>query len=60
MEPNSAGQVYSYTFHNVTADHTIKAVFEPYPARIAGTTPVYYLTLQAAYDAAPDGATIQT
>ena len=30
------------------------------PVRIAGTTPVYYSTLQAAYDAAIDGDTIQS
>ncbi|GBD97328.1 MAG TPA: choice-of-anchor D domain-containing protein [Nitrospirae bacterium] len=30
------------------------------PVRIAGTTPVYYSTLQAAYDAAVDGDTIQS
>jgi YD repeat-containing protein len=30
------------------------------PVRIAGTTPVYYSTLQDAYNAAPDGATIQS
>lgn len=30
------------------------------PVRIAGTTPVYYPTLQAAYDAAADGAVIQS
>jgi len=60
VDGESVGQKYSYPFHNVSADHTIKAVFEAYPARIAGTKPVYYLTLQAAYDAAPDGAIIQT
>lgn len=30
------------------------------PVRIAGTTPVYYTTLQSAYDAAVEGDTIQT
>jgi hypothetical protein len=30
------------------------------PVRIAGTTPVYYPTLQSVYDAAIEGATIQT
>jgi hypothetical protein len=38
---------------------TVTAQFDISHARIAGTTPVYYLTLQAAYDAAPDGATVQ-
>jgi len=44
------------------ADDTVTANFQPcyQPIRIAGVTPVYYPTLQAAYDAATDGDTIQT
>ncbi|MBI5664759.1 MAG: S8 family serine peptidase [Nitrospirae bacterium] len=44
------------------ADDTVTANFQPcyQPIRIAGATPVYYPTLQSAYDAAIDGDTIQT
>ncbi|OGU12053.1 MAG: hypothetical protein A2075_18620 [Geobacteraceae bacterium GWC2_58_44] len=42
------------------AARTVTATFAPLPrARIAGTTPAYYFTLQAAYNAATDGAVIQ-
>ena len=43
------------------ADKSITANFQAcaQPVRIAGTTPVYYSSLQAAYDAAVDGDTIQ-
>lgn len=43
------------------ADDILTANFEAcyQPVRIAGTTPVYYSTLQAAYDAAIDGDVIQ-
>jgi len=60
VDGTSVGQVTSYTFHNIIANHKIETAFKAYPARIAGTTPAYYVTLQAAYDAAPNGATIQT
>lgn len=60
----SQGTPSSYTFTNVTGPHTIEAVFSLIPcsnppARIAGTES-YFVTLQAAYDAAADGAIIQT
>jgi len=44
------------------ADDTVTANFLScnQPVRIAGTTPMYYPTLQSAYDAAVDGDTIQT
>jgi YD repeat-containing protein len=56
-----------YTLTNITANHTLTANFsglptQPctnYPARLAGATPVNYLSLQAAYDSAVDGSTIQ-
>jgi YD repeat-containing protein len=48
----------SYTFSNVTTNHTINAGFITYtnPVSIGGN---YYTTLQAAYNAATDGATIK-
>ena len=44
------------------ADKSVTANFQscPQPVRIAGTTPAYYSSLQAAYDAAVDWDTIQT
>jgi hypothetical protein len=44
------------------ADDMVTANFQPCygPIRIGGTTPVYYLTLQSAYDSAEDGDTIET
>jgi hypothetical protein len=44
------------------ANDSITANFQPcyQPVRIEGTTPVYYLTIQSAYDAAIEGDTIQT
>ena len=62
VDGTSVGAVGSYTFSNVSGDHTISAVFavySSYPVRISGTTPRYFDTLQAAYDAAVDGETIQ-
>lgn len=61
----SKGNLSSYTLSNVTAPHTIEASFSLLPCsnppvRINGPTPVYYTTLQAAYNAAANGATIQT
>ncbi len=45
----------------VDMDKTITATFQPclMPVRIDGTTPAYFNTLQAAYDAASDGGVIQ-
>jgi hypothetical protein len=44
------------------ADETVTANFQPclQPVRIAGAPPVYYSTLQLAYNAAIEGDTIQT
>jgi len=44
------------------ADNSITANFQPcyQPIRIKGTPPVYYPTLQSAYDAAIEGDTIET
>lgn len=57
----SVGAAASYTFTNINSGHTISASFScpNSPVRIAGTTPRYYSTLQAAYDAAANGETIQ-
>ena len=64
--PGGASPKYYYTFSNVTAPHTITAGFlaapssvctNP-PARISGTTPVDYLSLQSAYNAATNGNSI--
>ena len=46
----------------MNSDDSITANFQPcyQPVRIAGTPPVYYPTLQSAYDAAVEGDTIQT
>ncbi|MDA8126942.1 MAG: chitobiase/beta-hexosaminidase C-terminal domain-containing protein [Deltaproteobacteria bacterium] len=59
----SQGPIGSYTFSNVTAHRTIEAFFTTFtqsgPIRSAGATPVYYPTLQDAYNAAADGSTIQ-
>lgn len=59
----SQGTLSSYTFTNVTGPHKIEAVFSLIPcsnppARILGTES-YFSTLQAAYNAATDGAIIQ-
>ncbi|MBT0664885.1 hypothetical protein KI809_11290 [Geobacter pelophilus] len=58
------GDYTSYTFSNVTARQSLEAVFSKLPcsnppARIEGTES-YFTTLQAAYNAAASGATIQT
>lgn len=55
----SVGTPGGYLFSNVTRDHLIEAYFAS-PFRIAGNPPVYYGSLQAACDAALDGATIQS
>ncbi|WP_157046141.1 hypothetical protein [Geotalea uraniireducens] len=62
-----SGKRYYYTLANVASNHTIIANFGAasappctnYPARLAGATPVNYLSLQAAYNAAANGDTIQ-
>jgi YD repeat-containing protein len=62
----SQGAINSRTFSNITANHTIIAYFKDdpttcsyQPVRIARATPVYFTTLQAAYNAATDGDVIQ-
>jgi hypothetical protein len=51
----------SYTFSNVTSNHAIAASFaQILPARIVRTCPAYYMTLQAASDAAISGDVIQS
>jgi hypothetical protein len=57
----SQGVISSYTFSNVTSGHTIEAIFgcPNLPARINRVSPIYFGTLQAAYDAAVDGDVIQ-
>jgi hypothetical protein len=61
--PNNVGTSTSYTFRDIKANHTINATFIANPTtgpiRIQGTTASYYSTLQAAYNAATDGQTIQ-
>lgn len=42
----------------MTVNQNVTGNFSTNHARIAGQTPLYFDTLQAAYDAAPDGATI--
>jgi hypothetical protein len=63
VDGSSVGAVSTYTFSNVTANHTISAAFscptQYLPVRISGTTPTYYSTLQAAYNAAANGSIIQ-
>lgn len=61
----SKGAVTSYTFTNVTAGHTLAATFAlstcaNLPVRIARATPIYFSSLQAAYNAAVDGDVIQS
>lgn len=65
VDNNSQGAISSYTFSNITANHTINASFvlssacaSP-PVRIPRATPAYFSTLQAAYNAAVSGETIQ-
>lgn len=53
----SVGKVTSYTFSGVTVNHTINAFFVLSDVTIGGTS--YFLTLQEAYNAAADGATIK-
>lgn len=58
----SQGTPTSYSLNNVTAPHSIEAAFSLIPCsnpptRISGTDS-YFATLGAAYNAAPDGATI--
>lgn len=55
----SVGTHDYYLFSNVTSDHLIEAFFAS-PFRIAGSPSLYFGTLQAACDAAFDGATVQT
>jgi hypothetical protein len=52
----SVGVITSYTFSNVTANHTISASFVICSVSIGGTS---YASLQAAYNAASNGATIK-
>lgn len=61
----SKGAVTSYTFTNVTAGHTLTASFAlsacaNLPVRIVRATPVYFSSLQAAYNAAVNGDVIQS
>lgn len=53
----SRGPISSYTFTNVTADHTLSASFTNTPVKNLRTNSLYS-TLQAAYNAASDGDTI--
>ena len=53
----SQGPVSSYTFTNVTADHTLSASFTNKPFKNARTGALYSV-LQTAYNAASDGDTI--
>lgn len=61
VDGTSVGAVSSYTFSNPTSNHTINASFIPYPVSVGVGTgaPVYYPTLQAAYNAAATGSIIQ-
>ncbi len=52
------GTALIYDYDEV-GNRTQRTVCTNLPARIAGVTPTYYLTLQAAYNAATNGATIQ-
>jgi len=54
VDGGSVGAVSSYTFTNVTADHTIQASFSPQPVKNTETG-LCYLTIQAAID---DPATV--
>lgn len=60
------GAITSYTFSSITASHSIAVYFgidtsacPNAPVRLARATPVYYSSLQAAYNAAADGDVIQ-
>lgn len=60
------GAISSFNFSNITASHTIAAYFgidtsacPNAPVRLARATPVYYSSLQTAYNAAADGDVIQ-
>lgn len=62
----SQGAISSYSFDNIATNHIITAYFKFDPnvcgsqtVRIARSTPVYFTTLQAAYDAAINGDVIQ-
>lgn len=62
----SQGAISSYTFSNINASHTITAYFKINTAtcsnqsvRLARATPVYYSSIQAAYNAAVTGDVIQ-
>lgn len=62
MDGISQGAVSSYTFTNVTDNHTISVTWTVtscanQPVRIGATS---YTSLQTAYNAATDGATIQS
>ncbi len=50
----------TYTVSDMTTDHTINVSFQSFPLkRLSGVVSHFYLTLQAAYDAAVDGDVIQ-
>lgn len=61
----SQGAVTSYTFSNINAGHALEVSFalsscaNP-PVKIARATPLYFSTLQAAYDAAVSGDIISS
>ena len=52
------GAVTSYTFANVTSDHSIETLFES-PIRLLGIPYVYFASLQQAYDAIAETGTVQ-
>ena len=61
----SVGAVAAYTFANVAASHSITSTFVAsgcanLPVKIARATPLYFSTLQAAYNAAQTGDVIQS
>ena len=58
VDGQAQGPLTSYTFNNIITNHTIAGSFTTLtdPVDIGGTT---YTTLQAAYDAANNGATIK-
>lgn len=55
----SVGAVGSYTFNNVSADHSMEALFVS-PIRLVGIPFIYYASLQQAYDAMVESGTMQT
>ncbi len=61
VDGNPVGPVASYTFSNITANHTISVTFScpNLPVKIVRTGATY-TTLQAAYNAAATGDTIQS